>query len=102
MLAVAGGGTAAAITTNQNNTSGTSPGEGVGRAYTRIALYRGNVVALKPVHKKSVDITRAIRKELKQVRYFIGFSMEMFNETLEVQNFILEYITLKHSNIIYS
>jgi hypothetical protein len=38
------------------------------RAYTRIGLYRGNIVAIKPVYKRSIDITRNIRKELKQVR----------------------------------
>ncbi|KAJ9578502.1 hypothetical protein L9F63_005231, partial [Diploptera punctata] len=38
------------------------------RAYTRIGLYRGNIVAIKPVYKRSIDITRNIRKELKQIR----------------------------------
>lgn len=37
------------------------------RAYTTIAMYRGNIVAVKRLHKKSIDVTRAIRKELKQV-----------------------------------
>ncbi|PSN36852.1 Guanylate cyclase 32E [Blattella germanica] len=38
------------------------------RAYTRIGLYRGNIVAIKRVYKRSIDITRNIRKELKQIR----------------------------------
>ena len=38
------------------------------RAYTCIGLYRGNIVAIKPLYKRSIDITRNIRKELKQVR----------------------------------
>ncbi|XP_052864300.1 guanylate cyclase 32E [Anopheles cruzii] len=38
------------------------------RAYTTIGLYRGNIVAIKYLHKRSVDITRNIRKELKQMR----------------------------------
>lgn len=50
--------------------------ENTGRAYTKIALYRGNVVAVKRVHKKSVDITRAIRKELKQVKVGIFLSTQ--------------------------
>lgn len=37
------------------------------RAYTRIGLYKGNIVAIKQLHKKSIDLTRSIRKELKQV-----------------------------------
>lgn len=37
------------------------------RAYTRIGLYKGNIVAIKQIRKKSVDLTRSIRKELKQV-----------------------------------
>lgn len=37
------------------------------RAYTRIGLYRGNIVAIKLVYKRNIDITRNIRKELKQV-----------------------------------
>ncbi|XP_048482886.1 guanylate cyclase 32E-like [Plutella xylostella] len=36
------------------------------RAYTTIALCRGNIVAVKRLQKKSIDVTRAIRKELKQ------------------------------------
>jgi len=39
------------------------------RAYTCIGLYRGNIVAIKPLYKRSIDITRNIRKELKQVRF---------------------------------
>ncbi|XP_058122463.1 guanylate cyclase 32E [Anopheles ziemanni] len=38
------------------------------RAYTTIGLYRGNIAAIKYLHKRSVDITRNIRKELKQMR----------------------------------
>ncbi|XP_035915374.1 guanylate cyclase 32E isoform X1 [Anopheles stephensi] len=38
------------------------------RAYTTIGLYRGNIVAIKYLHKRSIDITRNIRKELKQMR----------------------------------
>ncbi|XP_054260292.1 guanylate cyclase 32E-like [Macrosteles quadrilineatus] len=38
------------------------------RAYTHIGLYKGNIVAIKPIHKRSLDITRSIRKELKQIR----------------------------------
>lgn len=37
------------------------------RAYTKIGLYKGNIVAIKLLKKKSVDLTRSIRKELKQV-----------------------------------
>ncbi|XP_055858985.1 guanylate cyclase 32E [Episyrphus balteatus] len=54
------------------------------RAYTSIGLFRGNIVAMKKIYKKSVDITRAIRKELKQMREirhenvigFIGASID--------------------------
>ncbi|KAK9736393.1 Protein tyrosine and serine/threonine kinase [Popillia japonica] len=38
------------------------------RAYTKIGLYKGNIVAIKQLQKKSVDLTRSIRKELKQIR----------------------------------
>ncbi|XP_053607986.1 guanylate cyclase 32E-like [Plodia interpunctella] len=38
------------------------------RAHTTIALYRGNIVAIKRLQKKSIDVTRAIKKELKQIR----------------------------------
>ncbi|XP_076056765.1 guanylate cyclase 32E-like isoform X2 [Oratosquilla oratoria] len=37
-------------------------------AYCRIGIYKGNVVALKPIKKRTVDITRNIRKELKMMR----------------------------------
>ncbi|XP_075973555.1 guanylyl cyclase at 32E [Anticarsia gemmatalis] len=38
------------------------------RAHTTIALHRGNIVAVKRLRKKSIDVTRAIKKELKQIR----------------------------------
>ncbi|XP_015596279.1 guanylate cyclase 32E isoform X2 [Cephus cinctus] len=38
------------------------------RAHTRVALHRESMVAVKPIYKKTVDITRSIRKELKQIR----------------------------------
>ncbi|XP_030746058.1 guanylate cyclase 32E [Sitophilus oryzae] len=38
------------------------------RAYTSIGIYRGNIVAIKYIHKRTVDLTRSIRKELKQIR----------------------------------
>lgn len=37
------------------------------RAYTNIGLYRGNIVAIKYLHKRTLDLTRSIRKELMQV-----------------------------------
>ncbi|XP_026834463.1 guanylate cyclase 32E isoform X3 [Drosophila erecta] len=43
-------------------------GEPNKRSFTNIALFRGNIVAMKKIHKKSVDITRSIRKELKSMR----------------------------------
>ncbi|XP_059220787.1 guanylate cyclase 32E [Stomoxys calcitrans] len=54
------------------------------KAFTNIGLYRGTIVAMKRVYKKSVDITRSIRKELKQMRElrheniinFIGVSID--------------------------
>ncbi|KAK3913296.1 Guanylate cyclase 32E [Frankliniella fusca] len=38
------------------------------RAHTHIGLYKGNIVAVKYVYKRSLDLTRSIRKELKQIR----------------------------------
>lgn len=38
------------------------------RAYTTIALFKGNIVAIKIIHKRSFDLTRSIRKELTQIR----------------------------------
>ncbi|CAH2235137.1 jg16128 [Pararge aegeria aegeria] len=38
------------------------------RAHTTIASYRGNIVAVKRLKKKNIDVTRAIKKELKQMR----------------------------------
>ncbi|XP_053691756.1 guanylate cyclase 32E [Sabethes cyaneus] len=62
----------------------TAGGDATKRAFTNIGLYRGNIVAIKYLHKRSVDITRAIRKELKQMRElrhenliaFIGASVD--------------------------
>ncbi|XP_045521207.1 guanylate cyclase 32E [Pieris brassicae] len=38
------------------------------RAHTTIASYRGSFVAVKRLRKKNIDVTRAIKKELKQMR----------------------------------
>ena len=81
---------------NNNNSSngsiGPSPGVkadttgdlGLKRVYTRTGSYRGNVVAIKTISQKNVDLTRTVRKELKQmteIRHenivsFIGASVE--------------------------
>ncbi|CAN8030756.1 unnamed protein product [Ixodes persulcatus] len=39
-----------------------------GRARPRVGFYKGNVVFIKPIFKKSIDLTRSIRKELIEVR----------------------------------
>nr|CAH7759578.1 unnamed protein product [Callosobruchus chinensis] len=57
------------------------------RAYTTIGVYKGNIVAIKHIYKRSVDLTRSIRKELKQIREarhenlipFIGASVDHGN-----------------------
>ncbi|CAH1122713.1 unnamed protein product [Ceutorhynchus assimilis] len=36
--------------------------------FTQIGIYKGRVLAIKKVHKKSVDITRDMKKDLKLVR----------------------------------
>ncbi|KAF9817537.1 hypothetical protein SFRURICE_014676 [Spodoptera frugiperda] len=47
------------------------------RAHTTIAMYKGNVVAIKRLQKKSIDVTRAIKKELKQnLTAFVGVCVE--------------------------
>jgi hypothetical protein len=38
------------------------------RESVRIGVYRGNVVAVKQINKKSVDLNRTILKELNSVR----------------------------------
>ncbi|XP_050084377.1 guanylate cyclase 32E [Anopheles aquasalis] len=61
-----------------------TPADSNKRAYTTIGLFRGNIAAIKYLHKRSVDITRNIRKELKQMREirhenlttFIGASVD--------------------------
>lgn len=37
------------------------------QVFTQVAIYRGAVVAIKRVHKKYIDLTRNVRKELKIV-----------------------------------
>ena len=36
-------------------------------AFCKVGVYKGNIVAIKTLNKRSVDLTRNIRKELKQV-----------------------------------
>lgn len=35
--------------------------------YTQIGLYKGRVVAIKRLHKKNMEVTRRIKKELNMV-----------------------------------
>ncbi|KAG8224498.1 hypothetical protein J437_LFUL004980 [Ladona fulva] len=48
--------------------SGTGGETSTKRACTLIGSYKGGIVAIKPIHKRHIDLTRAIRKELKQIR----------------------------------
>lgn len=41
--------------------------------FTQIGIYKGRVFAIKKVHKKSIDITREMKKELKMVRKLVVF-----------------------------
>ncbi|XP_046651148.1 guanylate cyclase 32E-like isoform X2 [Daphnia pulicaria] len=81
---------------NNNNSSngsiGPTPGVkgdpigdlGLKRVYTRTGSYKGNLVAIKAISHKNVDLTRNVRKELKEmteIRHenivsFIGASVE--------------------------
>ncbi|XP_068241887.1 guanylate cyclase 32E isoform X2 [Palaemon carinicauda] len=53
-------------------------------SYCKMGLYKGNIIAIKHIEKRSVDLTRSIRKELKQMREvrhenllpFIGASVD--------------------------
>ena len=68
--------------TNSRGSSGADLG--LKRTFTRTGVYRANIVAIKAISHKPVDLTRSIRKELKQmteVRHenvvpFIGASVE--------------------------
>ena len=53
---------------HKNSTSDFAVDLGLKRAYTRIGFFKGNIVAIKSITRKHVDLTRNIRKELKQVR----------------------------------
>ena len=35
--------------------------------YTRVGLYKGRMVAVKGIRRKTIDITRRMKKELKKV-----------------------------------
>ncbi|XP_068632049.1 guanylate cyclase 32E-like [Battus philenor] len=56
------------ITPCNDKESGSKVEAEVKRAHTTIALYKGNIVAVKRLKKKSIDVTRAVKKELKQIR----------------------------------
>nr|QEE04601.1 membrane-bound guanylyl cyclase [Penaeus vannamei] len=53
-------------------------------SYCKMGVYKNNIVAVKPVKKRNVDLTRSIRKELQQMREvrhenllpFIGASVD--------------------------
>lgn len=43
-----------------------------GQIFTEVARYRGQCVAIKKISKRSLDLNRTIRKELKIVRTSIN------------------------------
>lgn len=52
--------------TSQDSDGGAS-GTTSHRSRPRVGFYKGNVVFIKPIYKKNVDLTRSIRKELIEV-----------------------------------
>ena len=44
------------------------PLSGRGQVFTRVGRYKQTVVAIKPVYKKHLEMSRSLRKELKAVR----------------------------------
>jgi atrial natriuretic peptide receptor A len=38
------------------------------QVFTQVGTHKGTIVAVKRLNKKCVDLTRSVRKELKQVR----------------------------------
>lgn len=36
--------------------------------YTQIGMYKGRIVAIKRLHKKNMEVTRKIKKELNMVK----------------------------------
>jgi len=47
----------------------------VRQLFTQVGSYRGTLIAVKHINRKSVDLTRAVRKELKLVRRLIVISV---------------------------
>ncbi|XP_028027881.1 guanylate cyclase 32E-like [Bombyx mandarina] len=56
------------ISTQNGHIAKSHQGVEAGRSHTTIAVYRSNIVAVKRLQKKSIDVTRAIKKELQQIR----------------------------------
>ncbi|XP_013413758.1 guanylate cyclase 32E [Lingula anatina] len=48
------------------------------QVFTKIGTYKGNIVAIKKVRKKHIDLTRNTRKELKDIRDIRHDNMTMF------------------------
>ena len=49
------------------NSYGTDPA--MRQKYTSVATYKGTFVAVRKLNKRSVDLTRTVLMELKQVRF---------------------------------
>ena len=50
-------------------------GQSAGRrqVFTTIAMYKGDIVAVKKIKKKKLNIDRALLLEMKQVRFLFSF-----------------------------
>ncbi|XP_041474147.1 speract receptor-like [Lytechinus variegatus] len=57
------------IATHDSRTSMyADPLSGRGQVFTRVGRYNHTLVAIKPVHKKHIEMSRILRKELKEMR----------------------------------
>lgn len=60
--------------------------------YTQIGIYKGRIFAIKKVRKKSVDITREMKKELKMVSLLFMLCIRGFI-LLEYSSFLYHLIS---------
>lgn len=50
--------------------------------YTQVGIYKGRIFAVKKVKKKSIEITREMKKELKIVSFYETVEIKFFYENV--------------------
>lgn len=69
-------------------------------SHLTLAYYKGNVVVMRRIHKKTIDLSRTIRNELIQVRLIYSTIVKFAESWKKINPFFLKIRELRHENLV--